>query len=130
VAEQNAGDYFVSPRCRIPQEDGSLAISSKFEKSEIFRHLFTAIVAASLLATTSFSLPPLSRPLCFEGGEYAGFPVAFYTRCYGPLIPGDDQSKDDPQFWAPLLAVDAALWYFIAFGTLVFLRLGLRKLRE
>lgn len=108
----------------------SVAISSKFVKSEIFPHLFTAIVAASLLVTTSVALPPLSRPLCFEGGEYAGFPVAFYIRCYGPPIPGDGQSKDDPQIWAPLLAIDAAFWYFIAFGAMAVLRLGLRKLRE
>ncbi len=106
------------------------AIASKVEKSEILFHLFTAIVAASLLATTSFSLRPLGYPVCIEGGEYAGYPVAFYIRCYGPLIPGDGQSKDDPEFRALLLAVDAFFWYFVAFAAMVLLRLGARNLRK
>src|SRR2546425_3834389 len=94
----------------------------------ILFYMFEAIVAASLLATTSFSLRPLSHPLCFEGGEYGGYPVAFYIRCYGPLIPGDGQSKDEPQFQAGLLAVDVIFWYFVSFAAMALVRLGVRKL--
>src|SRR2546426_2750505 len=109
-------------------EGRSAAIASKFDKSEILFYMFEAIVAASLLATTSFSLRPLSHPLCFEGGEYGGYPVAFYIRCYGPLIPGDGQSKDEPQFQAGLLAVDVIFWYFVSFAAMALVRLGVRKL--
>ncbi len=119
--------------CHVASEEvegRSAAIASKFDKSEILFHMFTAIVAASLLATTSFSLRPLSHPLCFEGGEYGGYPVAFYIRCYGPLIPGDGQSKDEPQFQVGPLAVDAFFWYFVAFAAMALVRLGVRKVRK
>jgi len=68
--------------------------------------------------------------MCIEGGEYAGFPVAFYVRCYGPPIPGDGQSKGEPQFQAVPLAVDAFFWYFVAFAAMALVRLGVRKLRR
>ena len=119
--------------CHVASEEverGSAAIASKFDKSEILFHMFTAIVAASLLATTSFSLRPLSHPLCFEGGEYGGYPVAFYIRCYGPLIPGDGQNKDEPQFQVAPLAVDTFFWYFVAFAAMVLVRLGVRRVRK
>ena len=110
-------------------EGRSAVVGSKFEKSEFLLYVFTAIIAANLLATTSFSLRPLSHPLCIEGGEYSGFPVAFYVRCYGAPIPGDGQSKDEPQFQVVPLAVDALLWYLVAFAATVLVRLGVRNLR-
>lgn len=66
--------------------------------------------------------------MCIEGGEYAGNPVAFYIRCYGPVIPGDGQGKDEPEFRAFLLAVDAVLWYLTAFAAITLLRRGARNL--
>jgi len=112
------------------REGRSAAIASKVEKSKILFNLFTAIVAAGLLATTSFSLRPLSVPVCIEGGEYAGYPVAFYIRCYGPLMPGGGQGKDDPEFRALLLVVDAFFWYLVAFVATAVLRLAVRNLRK
>src|SRR5881397_2788644 len=77
-----------------------------------------------------FSLRPLSVPVCIEGGEYAGYPVAFYIRCYGPLMPGGGQGKDDPEFRALLLVVDAFFWYLVAFVATAVLRLAVRNLRK
>ena len=103
-----------------------MAVVSRFGRSEILTPLLTVVIAAALLGTTSFALPPPIHPLCIEGGEYTGFPVAFSIRCYGPVIPGDGQGKDEPQFRADLLAVDSVCWYLVAAVALATLRRGLR----
>src|SRR5438128_1392131 len=99
------------------REGRSAAIASKVEKSKILFNLFTAIVAAGLLATTSFSLRPLSVPVCIEGGEYAGYPVAFYIRCYGPLMPGGGQGNDDPEVRSISFARSQRLFFSASWTT-------------
>ncbi len=107
-----------------------MAVTSRVGRSEIILWLLTALLAGALLGTTSFALPPLSHPVCPEGGEYLGFPVAFYIRCYGALIPGDGQEKGEPQFGGVFLAVDSACWYLVATVMLGMLRRGFQILHK
>jgi len=111
-------------------EGQPVVILSRLAKTVVVPHLFTAVIAAALFATTSFYVPSLLHPVCQEGGEYVGNPVAFYLRCNGPLIPGDGQGREDPEFRALLLAVDAFFWYFTAFAAMALLRVGVRNLRK
>jgi len=112
------------------QHEDSMAVVSRFGRSEILTPLLTAVIAGALLGITSFALPSPIHPVCIEGGEYAGFPVAFYIRCYGPVIPGDGQAKDEPEFRAAFLAVDSACWFVVAAVTLGMLRRGFRILHK
>ncbi len=110
--------------------ENAMAVVSRFGRSEILTPLLTAVIAGALLGITSFALPSPIHPVCIEGGEYAGFPVAFYIRCYGPVIPGDGQAKDEPEFRAAFLAVDSACWFVVAAVTLGMLRRGFRILHK
>jgi len=105
-----------------------MAVISRLERSEVILPLLTAVLAGALLGITSFSLPSLIHPTCVEGGEYLGFPAAFYLRCNGPPIPGDGQGKEEPEFRAVLLAIDSACWYLVAAVVLGMVRRGLRFL--
>jgi len=72
--------------------------------------------AVGLFLGASFALPSVTHPACIEGGTYSGFPVAYWTQCRGPLMPGDGQPFDPPQLNPIAVVLDVALWYVVLWG--------------
>ena len=81
----------------------------------LFHGLLLA-TAVGLFLGTSFAFPSVTHPACIEGGTYYGFPVAYWIRCRGPLMPGDGQPFDPPQLNAIAVVLDVALWYVVLWG--------------
>src|SRR2546427_11802650 len=98
---------------------GSAGMSESVDRVEwglARRLLFHGVLlttAVGLFLGASFAFPSVTHPACIEGGTYSGFPVAYWTQCRGPLMPGDGQPFDPPQLNPIAVVLDVALWYVV-----------------